>query len=78
MTADPLLHWRTEFPILETTRYLISNSLGATPRATAGVRVGMSPHFYTEDAELDAAFSTIDQSRETGAWWRLDRPAIVT
>lgn len=35
MTADPLPHWRTEFPILETTRYLISNSLGAMPRAAA-------------------------------------------
>ena len=35
VTADPLPHWRTEFPILETTRYLISNSLGAMPRAAA-------------------------------------------
>jgi len=32
-TDDPLLHWRSEFPILETTTYLISNSLGAMPRA---------------------------------------------
>ncbi len=27
-----LLHWRSEFPILENTVYLISNSLGAMPR----------------------------------------------
>ena len=30
---DSLLHWREEFPILEETTYLISNSLGAMPRA---------------------------------------------
>lgn len=30
---DVLLRWRTEFPILENTTYLISNSLGAMPRA---------------------------------------------
>jgi kynureninase len=33
--ADPLLHFRSEFPILEKTTYLISNSLGAMPRAVA-------------------------------------------
>lgn len=30
---DQLLEWRKEFPILEKTAYLISNSLGAMPRA---------------------------------------------
>jgi kynureninase len=30
---DPLLRWRKEFPILSRCRYLISNSLGAMPRA---------------------------------------------
>ncbi|MFQ5791446.1 MAG: aminotransferase class V-fold PLP-dependent enzyme [Acidobacteriota bacterium] len=29
---DPLLEWRSEFPILEKTVYMISNSLGAMPR----------------------------------------------
>ena len=29
---DPLLRWRSEFPILETCTYLISSSLGAMPR----------------------------------------------
>jgi kynureninase len=29
---DSLLHYRTEFPILEHTNYMISNSLGAMPR----------------------------------------------
>ncbi len=32
---DPLLAFRGEFPILEKTTYLISNSLGAMPRAAA-------------------------------------------
>lgn len=32
MTGDPLLHFRAEFPILEQTTYLVSNSLGAMPR----------------------------------------------
>src|SRR5215470_10760164 len=30
---DPLLRYRSEFPILERTNYMISNSLGAMPRA---------------------------------------------
>lgn len=29
---DPLLQWRAEFPILERTNYMVSNSLGAMPR----------------------------------------------
>jgi kynureninase len=33
--VDELLRWRTEFPILENTVYLISNSLGAMPRGAA-------------------------------------------
>lgn len=32
MTADPLLAFRGEFPILERCTYLVSNSLGAMPR----------------------------------------------
>ncbi len=32
--SDELLKWRSEFPILEKTVYLISHSLGAMPRAT--------------------------------------------
>jgi kynureninase len=33
--TDPLLAWRDQFPILGTATYLISNSLGAMPRAAA-------------------------------------------
>src|SRR5207248_5152597 len=31
-SMDELLKWRSEFPILDRTTYLISNSLGAMPR----------------------------------------------
>jgi kynureninase len=33
--ADPLLKWRSEFPIVETCTYLVSHSLGAMPNRTA-------------------------------------------
>ena len=32
---DPLLKWRTEFPIVDTCTYLVSHSLGAMPRRAA-------------------------------------------
>jgi len=34
-SMDPLLAWRAEFPILASTTYMISHSLGAMPRHTA-------------------------------------------
>ena len=34
MATDSLLEWRTEFPILDRTVYMISHSLGAMPRRT--------------------------------------------
>src|SRR2546422_8742595 len=34
LLTDDLLKWRSEFPILDSTVYLISHSLGAMPRAT--------------------------------------------
>ncbi len=34
LTQGPLLRWRSEFPILSTCTYLISNSLGAMPART--------------------------------------------
>ncbi len=30
--ADPLLAWRRDFPIVGTTVYMVSHSLGAMPR----------------------------------------------
>ncbi len=88
--ADPLLRFRPEFPILERSTYLISNSLGAMPRCElnardvvvdyrSGVGIRLSPHFYTEDAELDRAFAAIDEIRGNGAWrrWR-EHTTLVT
>ena len=43
MTADSLLQWRDEFPILRRCNYLISNSLGAMPRG-----VYDSLHYYAD------------------------------
>jgi kynureninase len=34
-SVDPLLRFRAEFPILDSTTYLVSNSLGAMPRAVS-------------------------------------------
>ena len=33
--TDPLLAWRSQFPILDTCTYLVSHSLGAMPKSTA-------------------------------------------
>jgi kynureninase len=39
VSADPLLGWRDEFPIVQTCTYLVSHSLGAMPRrATASLQ----------------------------------------
>lgn len=42
--SKDLLRWRSEFPILETTVYLISNSLGAMPR---GVNAALQEYAVT-------------------------------
>jgi len=57
---DELLKWRTEFPILERTTYLISNSLGAMPR---GVRESLQ-------AYADAWSERGVRAWEEG-WWDL-------
>jgi kynureninase len=62
---------------LEVSRELNDRDIVVDYRPGVGIR--MSPHFYTDDAELDAAFAAIDEIRETGAWRRwADRPAVVT
>ncbi|HXR98387.1 MAG TPA: aminotransferase class V-fold PLP-dependent enzyme [Terriglobales bacterium] len=57
---DPLLRFRSEFPILERTTYLISNSLGAMPRAAAA---GLKE--YTE------AWATRGVRAWEETWWML-------
>jgi kynureninase len=53
VSSDPLLAWRDEFPILAKTNYMISNSLGAMPRAV--------------HRELEA-FATQWETRGVRAW----------
>ena len=57
---DELLHYRTEFPILDRTTYLISNSLGAMPR---GVEDAL--HHYTD------LWSTRGVRAWEDEWWML-------
>ena len=45
--SDPLLRYRPEFPILERTNYMISNSLGAMPRAVYGALRGYADTWAT-------------------------------
>ncbi|MGA8874778.1 MAG: aminotransferase class V-fold PLP-dependent enzyme, partial [Candidatus Korobacteraceae bacterium] len=58
--ADALLRYRSEFPILERTTYLISNSLGAMPR---GVEDAL--HHYTETWNTRGVRSWEEE------WWML-------
>jgi kynureninase len=69
--ADALLAWRKEFPILERTNYLISNSLGAMPRAT-----------YDAAREYAEVWATRGVRAWAEGWWELpvtfgDRVALL-
>jgi len=62
---------------LEVSRELNARDVVVDYRPGVGIR--LSPHFYTEDAELDRAFTILDEIREAGSWkrWR-DIPTLVT
>ncbi|MDX2138275.1 MAG: aminotransferase class V-fold PLP-dependent enzyme [Chloroflexota bacterium] len=62
MMSDPLLAWRPEFPILETCTYLISNSLGAMPRAV-----------YDKLHEYADVWATMGVRAWGAGWWDLKR-----
>ena len=64
MTADPLLAFRAEFPILERRTYLVSNSLGAMPRAV--------PERLAEYVDQWAEFGVMAWAK---GWW--DMPLRV-
>lgn len=59
-TADPLLRFREEFPILGTSTYLVSNSLGAMPK-----RVGAELQRYVEQ------WATRGVRAWAEGWWEL-------
>ena len=81
---DSLLAYRGEFPILEKTTYLISNSLGAMPRAAATALAEYAATWAARGVRAWAnswwdTFGSIDEIRQSGAWRRwLDQPAVVT
>ena len=60
MGADDLDRWRAEFPILESTVYMISNSLGAMPRRAA-----------ESLAEYARAWSTRGVRAWEERWWEM-------
>jgi len=60
--TDDLVRWRAEFPILETCTYLVSHSLGAMPRKTAG--------YLQEFAEM---WSTRGVRAWHEGWWEAGR-----
>jgi kynureninase len=62
--SDELLKWRSEFPILDKTVYLISHSLGAMPRAT-----------YGRLQEYADAWATRGVRAWADGWW--DMPVTV-
>ena len=62
--SDDLLKWRSEFPILEKTVYLISHSLGAMPRAT-----------YDQLHEYADIWATRGVRAWAEGWW--DMPVTV-
>lgn len=64
MTTDPLLKWRDEFPILQNTTYLISNSLGAMPRAV-----------YDRLRDYADTWATLGVRAWGAGWWDMKRAA---
>ena len=58
--TDPLLRFRAEFPILATTNYLVSNSLGAMPRAVE-----------TRLADYTREWETLGVRAWAQGWWQM-------
>ena len=59
----------------EVSRYLLERDILVDYRPGAGIRV--APHFYTSDAELELAVSTIDEALSSGEWRRYAGHASV-
>jgi kynureninase len=59
-TTDDLLEWRKEFPILEKTVYMISNSLGAMPRGV-----------YDRMREFAEMWATRGVRAWADGWWEM-------
>ncbi|MGQ0538653.1 MAG: aminotransferase class V-fold PLP-dependent enzyme [Gemmatimonadaceae bacterium] len=61
--SDKLLLFRPEFPILERTNYLVSNSLGAMPRAV--------PERLAEYVDAWAELGVRAWTQPGGGWWEM-------
>jgi kynureninase len=67
-----------DFPnALEVSRELNARDVVVDYRPGVGIR--LSPHFYTEEAELDRAFEAIDEVRKSGSWkrWSESRSVVT-
>ena len=61
----------------EVSRVLLQRDVIVDYRPGAGIRI--APHFYTSDAELEQAVSTIDDALASGEWREFEhRQAVVT
>ena len=61
----------------EVAQYLLAHDILVDYRPDAGIRV--APHFYTRDAEIDAAVEAMDQALASGDWQRFTkRKSVVT
>jgi kynureninase len=61
----------------EVSRFLLDRGVLVDYRPNAGIRV--APHFYTSDAELEAAVAAIDEALATDAWQQYTtRASVVT
>jgi pimeloyl-ACP methyl ester carboxylesterase len=79
MTADPLLAWRNEFPILANTTYMISHSLGAMPssmtvpqRVLHGTEDDIVPFEFSRDFAQASKNATFVPIREAGHFELID------
>lgn len=61
----------------EVSQFLLERKVFVDFRPGAGIRI--APHFYTSDAELELAMSTIDEALSSGGWREFERQrAVVT
>ena len=61
----------------EVSQFLLARDVIVDYRPGAGIRI--APHFYTSDAELDAAMDAIDEALSTDGWRAFERrQAVVT
>jgi kynureninase len=59
----------------EVSQFLLARDVIVDYRPGAGIRI--APHFYTSDAELDAAMDAIDEALSTDGWRAFERRQTV-